>query len=55
MLVRTVVGESKADLEAKVMAARREGWQAIGNPNHLLVGGRPAEGKASWVQHMSKT
>jgi hypothetical protein len=54
LLVRTVVGESRADLEAKVEAARREGWQATGCPSRLFVGGRPAEGRGSWVQHMRK-
>jgi hypothetical protein len=55
VLVRTVVGESKADLEAKVEAARADGWQAIGNPSRLVVGGRSAEGRGSWVQHMRRT
>lgn len=55
VLVRTIEGKNKADLEAKVEAARADGWQAIGNPGHLLIGGAPAKGQASWVQHMSKS
>lgn len=55
LLVRTIVGESKADLEAKVAEARADGWQVIGNPGYLVVDGRPAKGRASWVQHMKRT
>ena len=54
VLVRTITGESQADLEAKVEAARADGWQAIGNPSRLVIKAVPANGKASWVQHMRK-
>ena len=54
VLVRTVVAESKTQLEARVAAARREGWEPIGNPGHLSSRGRPSEGPASWLQSMEK-
>ena len=54
MIVRTIVGESKADLEGKVEAARADGWAAIGNPSHLLIGGVAAKGQPTWIQHMRK-
>jgi hypothetical protein len=54
VLVRTVVGESKADLEAKVAAARAEGWVSIGEPTHLIQRAIPAEGPTSWMQSMKR-
>lgn len=54
VLVRTVVGESKADLEAKVEDVRADGWAPISEPKHLVRSGRPAEGPASWMQSMEK-
>ena len=55
LLVRTIVSATEVELRSKVEAARADGWQAIGNPGHLLIGGAPAKGQASWVQHMSKS
>lgn len=54
LLVRTVVADSEAELRAKVAAAEREGWQPVGNPSRLLVGGQPSGGRASWMWAMER-
>lgn len=54
LLVRTVVADSEAELRAKVETAKREGWVPVGNPSRLYIGGRPADGRASWMWAMEQ-
>ncbi len=53
LLVRTITAWTEVELRAQVAAAKREGWETVGNPSRLLIGGKPVEGK-SWVWHLEK-
>ncbi len=54
LLVRTIIAGSEAELRAKVATAQREGWVPVGNPSRLYVGGRPVDGRASWMWAMER-
>ncbi|MGD1146960.1 MAG: hypothetical protein ABR961_03285 [Thermoanaerobaculaceae bacterium] len=53
-LTRTVVAETRAELEVLVQQAIAHGWVRIGNPNQLLIGGKQVEGRAKWQQVMRR-
>ena len=54
VLARTITGETKAEVEAKVKAALQEGWRPVGNVGRLYVGGKQEEGRAKWCQQLVK-
>jgi hypothetical protein len=54
LLVRTVVASTEDELRALVERESGKGWEPVGNPSHLLVGGKPAEGRAAWMWAMEK-
>lgn len=52
LLIRTITGASREEVEQRVNEARLAGWTPISNPSHLFVGGKPAEGRVAWMQGM---
>ena len=54
VFARTIVGETKAEVEAKVQKAIAQGWHPIGHPGRLYVGGQQVEGRAKWYQQMQR-
>lgn len=53
-LVRTVVAATRQELDGLVTAAIADGWQPIGNPSELRVGGKQQPDRAKWMQGMRK-
>jgi len=53
-LTRTVVAETRAELEVLVQQAIAHGWVRIGNPGQLLIGGKQESGRAKWQQIMGR-